>query len=370
MLANRMLACVMATALTTAPALAQRANPPAPNSPAASGAGAPTLSARTGQNLSAADFVKEAANSDMFEIQSSRLALNKTQDAKVRDFAQRMIQDHTQASEKLKAVARGQTVPTSLDPEHAQKLQQLQQASANDFSRDYVQMQAEGHQKAVSLFENYAQDGDNPELKQFAQQTLPTLRQHLQLTTQIQTASARSGQPAQATAQQYMTEEQPGVWRGSKLINLSVYNDNNERIGDINEVLVNRDGKVEAVVIGVGGFLGMGEHNVAVPFHALQWSMTAPGANTDTRSNAATNRVDTARNTEAIPPPTNRVTGAVGADTTRTDFDTRRTDTAAAGGGRPENAASGSSYPDHAIFPHASKDQLKNAPEFRYSNER
>src|ERR671910_2715087 len=117
-----------------------------------------------------------------------------------------MIQDHTQASEKLKAAAQGMTVPTSLDQEHAQMLQQLQQASGNDFTRSYVQMQFMGHQRAVALFDSYAQNGDNAQLKQFAQQTAPTLRTHLQQITQIRddvlgsTGQGRDG--TQITVQQ------------------------------------------------------------------------------------------------------------------------------------------------------------------------
>jgi sporulation protein YlmC with PRC-barrel domain len=62
-----------------------------------------------------------------------------------------------------------------------------------------------------------------------------------------------------------------GQWRASKLIGVNVYNDNNEKIGDIEELIVDKSGKVENVVLGVGGFLGMGEHYVAVPMEKLQW---------------------------------------------------------------------------------------------------
>ena len=67
----------------------------------------------------------------------------------------------------------------------------------------------------------------------------------------------------------WMTQEQPGQWRASKLEGLDVYNSNNEKIGDISELLVDNSGKIQAVVIGVGGFLGMGEHDVAVPFEQM-----------------------------------------------------------------------------------------------------
>ena len=367
MLSKYMVACLVATALTAAPALAQTANAPAANAPAATGA----RSQPAAQNVSAADFVKEAANSDMFEIQSSQVAADKIKDGKIHDFAQRMIRDHTQSSEKLKAAAKGQTVPTSLDAEHAQKLQQLKQASGDDFARSYVQMQVEGHQKAVSLFDSYAQHGDNAELKQFAQQTLPTLREHLQMITQIQSASTGSGQPGQSMAQGYMTQEMPNVWRGSKLINLDVYNQNNEKVGDINEVLVDRDGKVEAVVIGVGGFLGIGEHNVAVPFNALQWSMTAPGAKTNAASNPAGARTGAPGTMAVAPAPSSPVTGTTGTNTAATN--TGPGVAPAAGTAAPMNAAARSAergYPDHAVLPNASKDQLKNAPQFHYGSGR
>ena len=62
-----------------------------------------------------------------------------------------------------------------------------------------------------------------------------------------------------------------GEWRTSKLIGLNVYNDNNEKLGDINELLIDKSGKVQAVVIGVGGFLGMGEHSVAVAFDQVKF---------------------------------------------------------------------------------------------------
>src|SRR5947207_15687483 len=62
-----------------------------------------------------------------------------------------------------------------------------------------------------------------------------------------------------------------GQWRSSKLIGVNVYNDNNEKIGDIQELIVDKSGKVDNVVLGVGGFLGMGGHYVAVPMEKLKW---------------------------------------------------------------------------------------------------
>jgi hypothetical protein len=135
----------------------------------------------------------------------------------------------------------------------------------------------------------------------------------------------------------WMTEEKPGQWRASKLEGLDVYN-NDEKIGDIRELLVGDNGRVEAVVIGVGGFLGLGEHDVAVPFQEIKFVMEPRPVNT-----AATNPPGAA-NPPATPAPTApATTGTV-----------------------PTPDASRKSAPDHALL-NRTKDQLKAAPEFKYA---
>src|SRR5215217_6466675 len=88
-----------------------------------------------------------------------------------------------------------------------------------------------------------------------------------------------------ASTGNWITQETPGQWRTSKLDGLDVYN-NDEKIGDIKELLVDNSGKIQAVVIGVGGFLGMGEHDVAVPFEQVKF-VTEPRANAASANNAA-----------------------------------------------------------------------------------
>src|ERR1700709_943985 len=87
-----------------------------------------------------------------------------------------------------------------------------------------------------------------------------------------------------------------GEWRGSKLVGVNVYNDANEKIGDINDVILDKSGKVENVVLGVGGFLGMGEHYVAVAYDKLKWSNEPPrattGSTTTSTGNRSANNVD------------------------------------------------------------------------------
>jgi sporulation protein YlmC with PRC-barrel domain len=114
-----------------------------------------------------------------------------------------------------------------------------------------------------------------------------------------------------------------GQWRSSKLIGVNVYNDNNDKIGDIQELIVDKSGKVDNVVLGVGGFLGMGEHYVAVPMEKLKW-------------------VDEPVRTAA---PADKST--VGSNN------------------RPAREANEKWYPDHAVY-NATKDQLKAMPQFKY----
>jgi len=130
-----------------------------------------------------------------------------------------------------------------------------------------------------------------------------------------------------------------GEWRASKMAGVKVYNDANENIGSINDLLMDKSGNVKIAVIGVGGFLGMGEHLVAVPYEKLKFvneavAYTGTGAAPGTR------------------PASSTTTGAA----TGTEKTTTTTTT-----------SSGSKwYPDHAVF-NASKDELKNMPEFKYS---
>jgi sporulation protein YlmC with PRC-barrel domain len=120
-----------------------------------------------------------------------------------------------------------------------------------------------------------------------------------------------------------------GQWRSSKLIGVNVYNDNNEKIGDINELIIDKSGKVDDVVLGVGGFLGMGERDVAVKFSDLKWS------NEPVRGSSASG------NTTTRPATTGAGSNATAANAPKT-------------------------YPDHAVF-NASKDQLKAMPQFDYN---
>lgn len=145
-----------------------------------------------------------------------------------------------------------------------------------------------------------------------------------------QTASERSD----ATVDVY----KEGRWRSSKLIGIGVYNEANEKIGDIEDLIVDKSGTVENVILAVGGFLGMGEHYVGISMDKLKW-VNEPARSTST---APVNRPTISTTDKGA------VTGVVNRSN------------------RPMRAATEIWYPDHAVL-NATKDQLKAMPRFEYN---
>jgi len=138
----------------------------------------------TGTSPSTADFVKEAAVSDMFEIEAGKLAQQKGS-PEARAFAMHMIEDHTKTSDAIKAMVKSgdvkADVPAALDSAHQSKLDKLKGLTGNDFNKNYDSVQVDAHKDAVSLFERYSKGGDNAKLKNFAGKTLPTIQDHLKM---------------------------------------------------------------------------------------------------------------------------------------------------------------------------------------------
>ena len=134
------------------------------------------------------DFVKEVATSDMFEIESSKLAEQKG-NTQEKSFAQQMVTDHTKTSTELKELVNSGKVkaelPSAIDSSQQSKLDKLKDASGKDFSSDFDSDQVSAHKDAVSLFERYAKGGDNPDLKDWAGKTLPTLQHHLDMAEEL-----------------------------------------------------------------------------------------------------------------------------------------------------------------------------------------
>jgi sporulation protein YlmC with PRC-barrel domain len=163
--------------------------------------------------------------------------------------------------------------------------------------------------------------------------------------TQTQAAAAPSGE--------FMTQAQKGEYRASKFIGVNIYNNNDENVGEVNEVMVDKEGSIRAVVIGVGGFLGIGEKNVALPFKSIQWVDTPRASVAATNPPASTTAPATGTTANT------GLTGTTGAAGTGVD---------ATGTVAPAPANMNRDYPDHGMI-NMSKDQLQNAPEFKYFSE-
>ena len=128
-------------------------------------------------------FVMKAGASDLYEIQSSQIALQKAQDADIRQFAQMMIDQHTKTTQQVTAAAQadGLTPPApQLEPQQAQMIAELQRLSGAAFDRAYVRQQRMAHEMALALHGNYAERGDRPALRQAAASAVPIVRQHLE----------------------------------------------------------------------------------------------------------------------------------------------------------------------------------------------
>lgn len=139
------------------------------------------LSTTAFANDTAQEFVTKASIAGKFEIETSKLALEKSKDADVKGFAQQMIDDHTKADKEMKATIKEAKLSVkpaeSLDEKHQKKLDELKKETDN-FDKEYLKIQESAHDEAVSLFSDYAKDGDNASLKAFADKTLPTLKSH------------------------------------------------------------------------------------------------------------------------------------------------------------------------------------------------
>jgi putative membrane protein len=139
------------------------------------------VNATFGITPSTSDFVREAAIGDIFEISSSKVAVEKADQA-TKDFASQMIADHTKTSKQLRSIVADDPsvrIPDVLDGAHQSELDKLRTLNGGDFVKTYYDEQVSAHKDAVSLFERYAKSGDSAKLKSWAATTLPTLQHHL-----------------------------------------------------------------------------------------------------------------------------------------------------------------------------------------------
>jgi putative membrane protein len=134
------------------------------------------------------DFVTEAASSDMFEIESSKLALERSDDA-TKKFAQQMLTDHTKTSTEMKQMVESgkvkATIPTAMSSNYQSMLDKLKGLQGDEFTKQYHSDQEDVHEDAVDLFKRYGDEGENADLKTWAAKTRPALEHHLQMATDM-----------------------------------------------------------------------------------------------------------------------------------------------------------------------------------------
>lgn len=144
--------------------------------------------AMTGDATSPTGFMTEAARGGMAEVELSRPAQTKAQNAEVKAFAQKMVQDHTNANTELKALAAKKTVtlPTDLDAAHKTMAENMAKLTGAEFDKAYVDAMVADHEKSVALFQTQADSGTDADAKALAAKTLPTLKMHLEMIKAIQ----------------------------------------------------------------------------------------------------------------------------------------------------------------------------------------
>lgn len=186
-----------------------------------------------------------------------------------------------------------------------------------------------------------------------APSTAPVQQPAQTMPAQPQTGASSTMPSAQGTTR-FFTAMEADQWRASKFSGVDIYGVDNVKIGDVDDVILDRQGNVEAVVMGVGGFLGIGEKQVAVPFDQVEWMVgdrmpsaaTAPAVRTDGSAAPAT----AARPTTAAP-------GTAAAPTANTDV----TASTVRAGARMD-------YPSYGLL-RMTKQDLQNAPSYRYGEQ-
>src|SRR5215470_1788973 len=128
-------------------------------------------------------FMQDAASGGQAEVSLGRMAANKAASPEVRRFAERMVKDHGAAGDQLKELAqrRGVSLSTRLDPADRELIDRLGKLSGPEFDREYMRAMVDDHEKDVAKFEREVKAGRDADVKAFAERTLPTLRQHLEL---------------------------------------------------------------------------------------------------------------------------------------------------------------------------------------------
>lgn len=146
---------------------------------------AQTTGGQTKASSSDHDFVMKAAHGGMMEVEMARVALEKASSADVKQYAQRMIDDHTKANDELMRLASSKGITMPSDADHMKMMDKSKSDMSNmsgaDFDKKYMAMQEKEHMKMLKLLEDEASKGGDADLKTFASNTIPTVREHLKM---------------------------------------------------------------------------------------------------------------------------------------------------------------------------------------------
>jgi putative membrane protein len=266
------------------------------------------------------EFATKAAAAGEAEVALAKVGIDKATDPEVKAFADRLVQDHTKANDQLTQImqAKSMEMPAADPAEAKAEHDRITALSGTEFDREFMMHWVSSHEKGIELYSSEAEAGKDAELKQFAADTVPTLREHLDEAKRIESSLQQvagteqapeqqtepaAGATAEGTATTESTTEQPATTTGgttaegttdqptatqeaarppyplgdktaNDLIGQSVVNQNGDNVGEIYDIVLNPSDQAVLAVVSVGGFLGLGEKNVAVPFEQLQ-----PGEN-------------------------------------------------------------------------------------------
>ena len=147
-------------------------------------------------------FVETAARDGLAEVELGQLASQRAESAEVKQFGQRMVQDHGKANDQLKQLAssKGVQLPTETDKSHQKKMEKLQKLQGAAFDKQYMDDMVKDHKKDVKEFQKQAKSAKDPEVKGFAAQTAPTLQEHLQIASR--TEDSLKGKPDAGSPEQ------------------------------------------------------------------------------------------------------------------------------------------------------------------------
>jgi putative membrane protein len=247
-------------------------------------------------------FLTEAIQINLAEISVGDLAQKKGGNDDVKSFGKMLVDDHTASNTKATSLAQanGVTPPTEPKPEDKKKHDELAKLSGAEFDREFAKAMVKGHEEAISKFEA-ASKGDD-DIAKFAQETLPTLQKHLKTAQSLESSKSTQNEATQpapmapeaakpetqmAPSGAAKTEAAPPVGTKAKgaeqmaevpsdaisvndYYKKNVYDPSDNTIGEVSDVLLDGKGQVKAVILSVGGFLGLGGKYVSVPFNALQ----------------------------------------------------------------------------------------------------